>query len=92
MTIRTFSSTHDFHPIVLADTDAYQEGNADEIIKDIDNGRCPRCRGRYRHHLSCQQDRSSPKALTATPIRPGHDTLLGRPTLACDYLDLGVSI
>ncbi|HSS25684.1 MAG TPA: hypothetical protein VLL82_15090 [Mycobacterium sp.] len=43
--IRTFSGTHDFHPSVLVDTDAYEEGNADDIIWNIDNGRCPRCEG-----------------------------------------------
>jgi hypothetical protein len=43
MSIRTFSGTHDFHPTVLADIDAHQCGNADTIIDDIQNGRCPRC-------------------------------------------------
>jgi hypothetical protein len=45
MTIRTFSGTYPFHRTVLGDTDAYVEGNAEEIINDIDAGRCPRCRG-----------------------------------------------
>jgi hypothetical protein len=45
MTIRTFSGTHDFDPTVLVDTDADVEGKADEIIWDIENGRCPRCEG-----------------------------------------------
>ena len=43
MTIRTFSGTHDFHPTVLADTDADDVGNADLIIDDIERGLCPRC-------------------------------------------------
>src|SRR5271166_5878540 len=45
MTIRTFSGTHDFHPTVLADTDAYQQGTDEQIIEDINSGRCPRCWG-----------------------------------------------
>jgi hypothetical protein len=45
MTIHTFSGTHPFHPTVLADTDAHEEGNADQIIEDIEAGRCPRCWG-----------------------------------------------
>lgn len=40
---RTFSGTHDWDPSVLIDTDAYEQGNADEIIWNIDRGRCPRC-------------------------------------------------
>jgi hypothetical protein len=45
---RTFSGTHPFHLTVLTvltDTDAYEEGNADQIIEDIEAGRCPRCQG-----------------------------------------------
>jgi hypothetical protein len=45
MSIRTFSGTHDFDPTVLVDTDAYEQGNADQIIEDIESGRCPRCWG-----------------------------------------------
>jgi len=41
--MRSFSGTHDWHPTVLDDTDAVIEGNADEIIWNIENGRCPRC-------------------------------------------------
>jgi hypothetical protein len=41
----TFSGTHAFDPTVLADTDADEQGNADQIIEDIEAGRCPRCRG-----------------------------------------------
>jgi hypothetical protein len=43
--IRTFSGTHDFDPTVLADTDAPEQGNADEILWDIWHGICPRCTG-----------------------------------------------
>jgi hypothetical protein len=43
--IRTFSGTHGWDPSVLIDTDAEEHGNADEIIEDIESGRCPRCRG-----------------------------------------------
>lgn len=42
MTIHTFSGTHPFHPSVLNDTDADEQGNADQIIEDIEAGRCPR--------------------------------------------------
>ena len=42
-TLRTFSGTHSWHSSVLNDTDAYEEGNADEIIDNIESGRCPRC-------------------------------------------------
>jgi hypothetical protein len=45
MTIRTFSGTHAFDPTVFIDTDADEQGNADEIIEDIMAGRCPRCWG-----------------------------------------------
>jgi hypothetical protein len=45
MTIRTFSGMHSFDPTVLVDTDADEQGNADEIIYNIENGRCPRCEG-----------------------------------------------
>jgi hypothetical protein len=45
MTIRTFSGTRDWHPSVLADTDAAGALNAEMIIDDIKNGRCPRCWG-----------------------------------------------
>jgi hypothetical protein len=45
MTIRTFSGTHAFHPTVLAGTDAHEADTADEIIDNIDAGRCPRCEG-----------------------------------------------
>jgi hypothetical protein len=30
--IRTFSGTHDFHPTVLADTDAHDAGTAARVI------------------------------------------------------------
>jgi hypothetical protein len=44
--IRTFSGTHDFHPTVLADTDADDGGgSADDIIWNIEHGICPRCEG-----------------------------------------------
>lgn len=46
MTIRTFSGTHAFDPTVLVDTDADVEGNADDIIWNIEHGRCPRCEDR----------------------------------------------
>jgi hypothetical protein len=42
---RTFSGTHDFDPTVLVDTDADEQGTADDIIWNIGNGRCPRCEG-----------------------------------------------
>jgi hypothetical protein len=42
MAIQTFSGTHPFHPTVLADTDA-DELDADDIVWDIEHGRCPRC-------------------------------------------------
>ena len=42
-TLRTFSGTHSWHSSVLNDTDAYEEGNADEIIDDARVRRCPRC-------------------------------------------------
>jgi len=45
MTIRTFSGTHDFDPSVLVDTDADERGNADEILENVRDGRCPRCEG-----------------------------------------------
>jgi hypothetical protein len=45
MSIRTFSGTHDFDPTVLVDTDADEQGNADDIIWNIEHGRCPRCEG-----------------------------------------------
>jgi hypothetical protein len=41
--VRSFSGTHDWHPSVLNDTGADEEGNADQIIEDIESGRCPRC-------------------------------------------------
>jgi hypothetical protein len=43
--VRTFSGTHDWHPSVLNDTDAAEQGNADEIIENIEHGVCPRCEG-----------------------------------------------
>lgn len=43
--IRSFSGTHEFHPSVLADTDAEAGDTAYEIIEAIQDGRCPRCRG-----------------------------------------------
>jgi hypothetical protein len=43
--IRTFSGTHEFDPTVLVDTNAHEEGNADQIVEDIKSGRCPRCWG-----------------------------------------------
>jgi len=45
MTIHTFSGTHGFDPTVLVDTDADEQGTADDIIEDIEAGRCPRCWG-----------------------------------------------
>ena len=39
MTIRTFSGTHDWHSVVLIDTDADEQGTADDIIQDIEAGR-----------------------------------------------------
>lgn len=45
MTIQTFSGTHPWHPSVLVDTDADAQGNADDIIYDIEHGLCPRCEG-----------------------------------------------
>jgi hypothetical protein len=45
--IHTFSGTHEFDPTVLLDTDAHDPNyeNADDIVEDIEAGRCPRCRG-----------------------------------------------
>jgi hypothetical protein len=43
--VRTFSGTHEFDPTVLLDTDADVEGNNDDIVEDIESGRCPRCQG-----------------------------------------------
>jgi hypothetical protein len=43
--IRSFSGTHDWHQTVLVDTDADNEGNADDIIWNIEHSRCPRCEG-----------------------------------------------
>lgn len=40
--IQTFSGTHPWHPTVLADTDA-DEYLAEDIINNIEAGRCPRC-------------------------------------------------
>lgn len=45
MGIRSFSGTHAWDPTVLNDTDAHDEGNADEIIWHIESGFCPRCEG-----------------------------------------------
>ncbi len=45
MTIQSFSGVHPWHPILLLDTDAHDEGNADDIIWNIGRGRCPRCEG-----------------------------------------------
>jgi hypothetical protein len=45
MEIRSFSGAHPWHPTVLLDTDAHDEGNAEEIIENIESGRCPRCEG-----------------------------------------------
>jgi hypothetical protein len=45
VTIHTFSGTHPFHSTVLSDTDADEQGNADDIIWNIEHGRCPRCEG-----------------------------------------------
>ncbi len=44
MAIRSFSGKHDFRPTCLADTDANERGTADQIVADINSGRCPRCR------------------------------------------------
>jgi hypothetical protein len=41
----TLSGTHAWDPTVLVDTDADEEGTADEIIWNIEHGRCPRCEG-----------------------------------------------
>jgi len=45
--IRTFSGTHAWDPSVLVDTDANanEQGNADDIVWDIEHGLCPRCEG-----------------------------------------------
>ena len=40
--IHTFSGTHAFDLTVLVDTDA-DESQADQIVWDIEHGRCPRC-------------------------------------------------
>lgn len=32
MTIQSFSGVHPWHPTLLLDTDAHDEGNADDII------------------------------------------------------------
>jgi hypothetical protein len=40
----TFSGTHEFRSTCLADADAHEQGVADQIVADIDDGRCPRCR------------------------------------------------
>jgi hypothetical protein len=45
MEIRSFSGTHPWHPTVLLDTDAHEAGTADDIIENIESGRCPRCEG-----------------------------------------------
>jgi hypothetical protein len=45
MTVRTFSRTHAFDPTVLVDTDADEQGNGEQIVEDIEAGRCPRCWG-----------------------------------------------
>ncbi|MEZ0363420.1 hypothetical protein ACAG26_06905 [Mycobacterium sp. pUA109] len=45
MSVETFAGTHAFHPTVLSDTDADEQGNADAIVEDIECGRCPRCQG-----------------------------------------------
>jgi len=45
MTIRTISGTRDWHPSVLAETGRSVALNAELIIDDIKNGRCPRCWG-----------------------------------------------
>lgn len=45
MTIQSFSGVHPWHPTLLLDTDAHDEGNADDIIWNIEHGRCPRCEG-----------------------------------------------
>jgi hypothetical protein len=45
MEIRSFSGTHGWHPIVLLDTDAHEAETAEEIIYNIESGRCPRCDG-----------------------------------------------
>jgi hypothetical protein len=43
--VQTFSGTHDWDPSVLLDTDADEQGTAEQIIEDINSGRCPRCWG-----------------------------------------------
>jgi hypothetical protein len=45
VSIRTFSGTHEFDPTVLVDTDADEQGTADEIVWNIERGICPRCEG-----------------------------------------------
>ncbi len=45
MAIQSFSGVHDWHPTLLMDTDAHEAGNADEIVENIESGRCPRCEG-----------------------------------------------
>lgn len=62
MTIWTFSGTHDFDPTVLVDTDAYEQGTADEIIDNIEHGRCPRREGRCPPRPSTRPGLGSPHA------------------------------
>lgn len=43
--IRTFSGTHAWNPSVLVDTDAHEGGTDEDIVWNINAGRCPRCEG-----------------------------------------------
>ena len=44
MEIRSFSGAHPWHPTVLLDTDAHDEGNAEEIIEKHRVGAMPAMR------------------------------------------------
>ena len=41
----SFSGMHGFDPTALIDTDADEQGTADDIIWGIEHGLCPRCEG-----------------------------------------------
>jgi hypothetical protein len=45
MAIRSFSGRHEFQRTCLSKTDANEPGTVDQIVADINSGRCPRCRG-----------------------------------------------